>query len=430
MQSCTFDRGYPVAVPEARMMTRPPPAASTDESLHDGCEAPAGSPRSLSPPRMATPRRPPHHRSMNDAPGNPGNDSMGGSRDGRAALPGVLSGRCNDAGAAIAAGRSYGEARAPAENRARSFARARRRDTDATIAAIAAKQHGVVARRQLVEAGITEGSIERRVWLDQLHAIHRGVYRVGPLPLPRSREMAAVLVGGDTARLSHRSAGLAQCIFDRQPDGIIDITAARNRRVPAWIRLHRVSLLPQDEVTSLDGIPITTPARTLLDLAATVAPADVEQALIEVVRRRLTDAARIRELLERYPRRRGASLLRELLARLENASLTRSEAERLLRSIVRQAEVRMPRWNVIVEGYQVDAIWPDERVIVEVDGFVVHSSRTAFERDRRRDAHFAAAGFVVIRFTWHQLRHRPMAVAARLAATLATAQWRVAAQRR
>jgi very-short-patch-repair endonuclease len=299
---------------------------------------------------------------------------------------------------------------------------------EAVIATFAARQHGVVTRWQLLAAGISAAAIDWQIRRGRLHVIHRGAYRVGPLSQPRARLMAAVLLCGNTACLSHTSAaGLHGLLDPRAADGI-HVSGLRNRRVPGWIRLHRVQHLPADETMTHDHLPVTTPARTLLDLAGAAAPADVEHAIIEAVRRRLADHAGIEELLRRYPRKPGARLLRGLLEQAGSPQLTRSEAERRLREIIRGAEIARPMTNVRVEGYEVDAYWPKERVVAEADGFALHSSNAAFQRDRRRDADFGAAGVSVIRFTWHQLTRRPLVVAARLGAILATARERLASR--
>lgn len=173
---------------------------------------------------------------------------------------------------------------------------------------------------------------------------------------------------------------------------------------------------------------MTTPARTLLDIAAGGVSADMEHALLEALRRRLVQPADLCQLIERYPRRRGSRLLQEMLARAQNPELTRSEAERRLRDLIRSADLPKPRWNVGVAGYQVDCFWPAARLVVEVDGFAIHASHAAFQRDRRRDADFAAAGISTIRFTWHQLTRKPFIVVARVAAALAISQERIAIQ--
>jgi very-short-patch-repair endonuclease len=225
--------------------------------------------------------------------------------------------------------------------------------------------------------------------------------------------MMAVLLCGPTAHLSHdHAAALLGVLARRAPDRIA-VTGLHSRRVPGWIRLHRVRMLPEDETTTHDHIPITSPARTLLDLAGSAPAAEVEHAMIETLRRRLAGEAQIAELLARYPRRAGTPLLRRLLERAGNPQLTRSEAERILRELIRSAEIAMPVMNVRVQGYQVDAYWREERVVVEVDGFALHSSHAAFQRDRRRDADLIAAGITVVRVTWHQLTRKPNVVIAR-----------------
>jgi very-short-patch-repair endonuclease len=304
-----------------------------------------------------------------------------------------------------------------------------RRDPEAAIAALAARQHGVVARWQLLAAGMTPAAIDWQLRRGRLHLLCRGIYRVGPLAQPLARQMMAVLLCGPTAHLSHdHAAALLGVLARRAPDRIA-VTGLHSRRVPGWIRLHRVRMLPEDETTTHDHIPITSPARTLLDLAGSAPAAEVEHAMIETLRRRLAGEAQIAELLARYPRRAGTPLLRRLLERAGNPQLTRSEAERILRELIRSAEIAMPVMNVRVQGYQVDAYWREERVVVEVDGFALHSSHAAFQRDRRRDADLIAAGITVVRVTWHQLTRKPNVVIARLGATLATARERLAARR-
>jgi very-short-patch-repair endonuclease len=311
---------------------------------------------------------------------------------------------------------------------------ASRVDADAIIAELAARQHGVVARWQLLRAGITVATIEFRVRRGRLCPIHRGVYRVGPVSALRAREMAAVLACGEAAYLSHESAAVAWRLIDgplAAGGTVVHVTAPPSRSVPgAGIRLYRSGCLSADERTVLDGIPISAPARTLLDLAGSADPADVEHALLEALRRRLVDRAGFAAFLERHLRRPGSGLLRKLLAHGENPQLTRSEAERVFRELIRKSRMRPPRLNVRVEGYEVDAFWSDERVVVEVDGFASHSSSAAFERDRRRDSDFAAAGVTAMRVTWRHLTREPFAVVARLAAALATARERLRAQER
>ena len=166
------------------------------------------------------------------------------------------------------------------------------------------------------------------------------------------------------------------------------------------------------------GLPVTSAARTLSDLAgdSSVSELELENALARC-RRGLASDEKIRAAIARVPRRRGYARLRTLLDS-PTASLTRSEAERLFLALARQAGLPQPQANAGLLGLEVDFLFVTERLVVEIDGFAFHADRRAFERDRARDQRLAAAGYVVLRFTWRQLREQPMLVAARLAAAL------------
>jgi very-short-patch-repair endonuclease len=166
------------------------------------------------------------------------------------------------------------------------------------------------------------------------------------------------------------------------------------------------------------GIPVTSPARTLLDLAAVAPSHDLERAFDEALTQRLTTTASLTAAVERAQGHHGAGRVRALLARSEEPALTRSEAERRFLALVREARLPAPMVNAHVAGYLVDFLWRDSRLIVEIDGYRFHSSRAAFERDRLRDAELNAAGFRVVRVTWRQLVEEPVAVIARLARAL------------
>ncbi|HEX6939899.1 MAG TPA: DUF559 domain-containing protein [Longimicrobiales bacterium] len=299
--------------------------------------------------------------------------------------------------------------------------RTRRRNTEAVIASIASRQHGVVTRGQLLAAGIGADVIDRRLKAGVLHPLHRGVYRVGPVAAPRAREMAACLACGRSAVVSHGSAaalwGFLPAATHRAP---VDITITRGNRRRSGVRVHRVHRLSSDEVTKLDSIPLTTPARTLLDLSGTIEPRALEQALAEAFAQRLARPAAIRKVLARHAARPGARTLARLL-QAGPPALTRSEAEERLLRLIRQAALDPPEVNVRVAGPRVDFFWREQRLVVEVDGFAFHASPHAFERDRRRDAALTAAGMRVMRVTWRQIVEEPEAVLVRIAQALAVA---------
>ena len=218
--------------------------------------------------------------------------------------------------------------------------------------------------------------------------------------------MAAVLACGDHAALSHHAAA-ALWGFRARWDGPIDVTVSRGRARPrAGIAVHRSADLP---VTRHFGIPITTPARTLLDLAPLLVQHDLDRAVEEAQVRGLVKP----EALTAAPH---AALRR---AARDDASMTRSEAEARLLALIRVADLPAPLTNVRIEGFEVDVAWPEQRLIVEVDGFAFHSTRAAFERDRLRDQALQAAGWRVMRITWRQIAETAEAVVARIAAALA-----------
>jgi very-short-patch-repair endonuclease len=271
------------------------------------------------------------------------------------------------------------------------------------IGALAERQHGVVTRAQLSELGLGAGAIDHRVRLGRLRAVHRGVYRIGLLSSD-GRRMAAVLACGPGAVLSHRSAAALWGI--RQSDRI-EVTTRASHRGPKHISVHR-SPLRDDERTTHRGIPTTTVPRTLLDLSAVVHPDALRSALRQADQLRLTDPLSLIDLVERYPRRQGLAAIRALLKEASiGARVIRSELEERFQAFLLRAGLPLPQTNQFVEGFEVDCVWPDQGLIVELDGRAVHDTFHAFEQDRIRDRVLAAAGWRVIRVTWRQLHEEP-----------------------
>jgi very-short-patch-repair endonuclease len=294
---------------------------------------------------------------------------------------------------------------------------------DRAIARIAARQRGLVSRAQLLDVGIRSGAINRRVRSGRLHPVHRGVYMVGhTAPVHGARELAAVLACGPGAVVSHAStAHLLKLLPHPARPRPVDVTVPGGRD-PAkrpGIRIHRVESLDPRDTRTLHGIPATAPARTLLDLATVLPPYLLERAIAEAQVRRLVRRRDLIDQLERNRGRRGTRMVRRLLDLERGPAFTRSEAERKLLTLLRAAALPVPRVNSRAEGYEVDFMWREHRLVLELDGFAFHSSRAAFERDRARDAALAAAGYTVIRITWRQLVDMPEAVVARIARALA-----------
>ncbi len=292
---------------------------------------------------------------------------------------------------------------------------------DSAVAELAAMQHGAVSRAQLLSAGLTRSAIATRVRTERLHRIHRGVYLLGHRAAADGwREMAAVLACGDGAAISHLSAAQRWALLPfpcrKRP---IDVTVQRDPGVRPGIRLHRVKSLDRRDVGSVRRIPVTRPARTLLDVAGSCPLRLFEQALAEAQVRRLATRRDLVAVLDRNRGRPGTGILRAALAADALPALTRSRAEERFLELVRSASLPSPETNVRLGPYEVDFLWRKQRLIVEVDGFQFHASRAAFERDRRRDAELQAHGFRVIRVTWRQLVGDPDATLSRTARALA-----------
>jgi very-short-patch-repair endonuclease/predicted transcriptional regulator of viral defense system len=274
---------------------------------------------------------------------------------------------------------------------------------DRVIWALAERQHGVVTRAQLLELGFNRGAITHRIELGRLHRVHRGVYRIGLLSRD-GRRMAAVLACGPGAVLSHLAAAALWGI--RQSDRI-EVTTPASHRGPKHITVHR-SPIRNDERTTHRGIPTTTVPRTLLDLSAVVHPDALRSALRQAEQLRLTDPLSLSDLVERYPRRPGLRAIRALLEEtMIGARVIRSELEERFQAFLLSAGLPLPQTNQRIEGYEVDCVWPEQRLIVELDGHAFHSPTHAFEDDRARDRRLEAAGWHVIRVTWRQLHEEP-----------------------
>jgi very-short-patch-repair endonuclease len=281
--------------------------------------------------------------------------------------------------------------------------------TDGLIAELAERQHGVVARWQLLDL-VGPKEIDHRLQRERLLPLYRAVYAVGHRPASREAKwMAAVLVGGPEARLSHRTAGAHWGLC--RSGSRIDVTVPRKRRPRGAIEFHRWAL-PADETTVHNGIPITTVPRTLFDLAATPDRRELERAINEAEVRRLWDELSLDDLLDRYPRRPGTRNLRAALhKRRAGASLTRSDLEEMFIRFADRAALPRPETNVYIEGLEVDCVWRAARLVLEVDGWETHRTRAAFERDREKSRILQAAGWRCVPVTYLQLRDTTAEVA-------------------
>jgi very-short-patch-repair endonuclease len=285
---------------------------------------------------------------------------------------------------------------------------------DALIAALAARQHGVV-RRQLRSLGVSHDAIDKRVVRHRLHVFHRGVYAVGhPVLTGHGRWMAGVLAGGPDAVLSHASAA-ALWALRRSAPTTVDVTVRRSgRRSRPGLRIHRARDLAGQTGTH-EGIPVTSPERTILDLAATLQRRPLERLLDQAENTRITHVVALDALARAHPGHRGA---KQLLAALHDhtlgTTLTRSELEERFLALCRDDGLPRPRVNHHLEGRERDFVFPMHRLVIETDSWTHHRSRRAFEDDRERDQALARAGWRTLRFTHRQLSSDGSTVAATL----------------
>jgi hypothetical protein len=283
---------------------------------------------------------------------------------------------------------------------------------------LAGRQHGLLARRDLLALGFGPRSIEHRVTKGRLHLVMRGVYAVGwPGMTQERRWMAAVLACGDGAALGHRSAAALWGI-GKQRHGRVDVSVRRrclHRRDGLKVR-SRLSL-PERDVTVHRGIPVTTPVRTLVDLAAEVGWRTIERAVNDADKRDLVDPETLREALDGYRGVPGVRLLRAVLDK-HTFRLSDMDLEVLFRPIARSAGLPEPLTKQMVNDYEVDFHWPELGLVVETDGLRYHRTPSSQSRDQRRDQTHTASGLTTLRFSHYQVKHEPTYVRSVLAKTV------------
>ncbi|MGA7396685.1 MAG: DUF559 domain-containing protein [Solirubrobacterales bacterium] len=288
------------------------------------------------------------------------------------------------------------------------------RTIDEWILEMARRQHGLISRQQLTGKGIDRWQIDVRKRTARLIPVVDGVYAVGHDRLnAKARLQAGLLFAGPQSVLSHHSAalhwGLAGWL------GPVHVLRDFNRVLPGrkkdrWLVVHRTRFLPENEVARHAGFPVTSVERTLLDLAAKVDERKLESCLTAAERLRVFDLTRMEQVLERGPGWKGIGRLRRVLNNWNHEiTMTRSDLEERFFSICRRKGLPLPAVNVVVEGFEVDCLWRDDRLIVELDSRAHHLNPIAFETDRHRDGILQAAGYRVRRITYRSLEEDPEA---------------------
>jgi very-short-patch-repair endonuclease len=289
------------------------------------------------------------------------------------------------------------------------------REGEAFVVAFARGQHGVVSSGQVARAGLGAQWIRNRIRTGWLRRVHRGAYLVGPLESEHSRLMAAVLATGPDSLVGHYPGAV---LWDLRPpaEGPVDVIVPRKVRNRPGIRIHIATLHPAD-VTRRHGIPVTSAARILLDLAVTSPARELDRALNEAHIHHRVSTRSLTEQFSRYPTHRGRAALERAMR--TDPKLTRSKAERLMLALVRAARLPEPETNVRIGPWEADLLWRDRHLVVEFDSYAFHSSRGSFERDRRKDRELQALGYTVLRFTWRELTEEREAVVAAISRALA-----------
>jgi len=286
---------------------------------------------------------------------------------------------------------------------------------DESVRRLAGRHRGYVTRAQLLDLGLGRRLIAHRLHTGRLIRVHYGVYAVGHEPASAvDRAYAALLACGPGALLSHASAAALWGVFERWWEPF-EAMVPTGRRRPG-IRIHRATVDRKDVRRHL-GIRVTSPARTIFDIAPRLTDKALTRAVNELRIERRLQLEHLAELVARLPRHPGARRVKPLIESPKGP--TRSELEDAFVAFTERFGLPQPELNARVAGYEVDALFREQRVIVELDGYQFHGTRQAFEKDRERDAATLAAGFVTVRITWERLTESPEKEADRLNAIIA-----------
>ena len=284
---------------------------------------------------------------------------------------------------------------------------------DRLIAAVAAKQFGYITREQLYTLGLSRRAIEGRIRVGNLIPVYRGVYAVGYVNrTPVARSAAAVLACGEKAALSHGSAA-SLWGFTRHWDAPFEVTAPSTRKRQS-VQVHRSRTLARRDITRQLGIRVTSPARTVLDNAPRLTGKRLSRFVNDALRTPYLHVPDLADVLNRNPNHPWAKRLVPFAREPTNSPLEDDFAE-----FARRYGLPTPTTNTHLMGYEIDVLYPRERLIVEVDGYGFHSDRDSFERDRKRDVVMLEAGYVTVRITDERMKHEPEPEARRLLAILA-----------
>lgn len=270
---------------------------------------------------------------------------------------------------------------------------------------LAGRQHGVISRRQLTEIGFGPRAISRLVESSWLRAVHAGVYAVGPQQLSRTgRELAALLAIGPAPLLSYSSAAARQDLMPA-PATVHVSTSTRVGRQLRGVVVHRPRRIDPEDRIRVDGLPVTSVPRTLLDLGLVLPIQRLEKVVEAADRNGTLDLGAIADVIDRYSGHRGRRPLKRIFGSFLSAPGANAGIEREFQLFLREFDFPTPQTNVVVEGLIVDCWWPEARFVVELDSKAWHRTWHAHERDRKRDAVLLRAGIRCLRITYHRLHN-------------------------
>lgn len=292
---------------------------------------------------------------------------------------------------------------------------------DAEVARLAELQHGHVHLHQLRAAGIQRNALAHRIRVGRMHPVLPRVYLVGrPQRDVIGRMMAAALYFRGDALVTELAAAQLWGLLDttqvlKPNDPISVLLVGRNSEEPPGIRVRRTKALLKQDIRWRHGIPVTSPALTILRLAGQMGDLELETVLSAGFRKRLVRRSQLDDVMARYPGAKGIATLRGLLEHTESLRDTRSRYERKLLRLLKDADLPLPITNTWVGGVEVDGVWPDLKLVLEFDGWQWHGERDGFETDRLRDQRVLIAGHQTLRVTARQIDWRPYALVARIA---------------
>lgn len=272
-------------------------------------------------------------------------------------------------------------------------------------ACLAERQHGIVTRAQLRASGLTDHQITWAVRTFRLQPVHRGVlvFGHGRLTQP-ARWSAAVLACGGKAALGYRSAAAHWGLRPTSAGSVEVVVAQTGRPTHRDVTVHRHPRLAPDEVVERDGIRVTTVARTVLDLAAVLSPSDLRRSVRQADVLHRFDRRAVEELLDRHPRHRGRRPLQRLLTAWSDPVTVRSPQEERFPDLCARFGFPRPAINAEVLGMEIDAVFFDQRIAVELDGYAFHAGALQWEDDHEKRARLVAAGWTVLAYSWRQQR--------------------------